>query len=53
MSSKSNITVKLQKIVQQRSTPLIIKKQEINYKPVRSSKTSLASEGYTYYTNEE
>ena len=52
MDDKINITEKLQKIVKQRKTPLIIKKQETGYRPSRSNSGSLAGEGYSYSSEE-
>jgi len=52
MDDKINITQKLQKIVKQRKTPIVVKKQEHGYKPTRTTSGSLASESYSYSSEE-
>jgi len=52
MDNKLNITEKLQKIVKQRKTPIVVKKQEIGYKSSRATGVSLAGEGYSYSSEE-
>jgi hypothetical protein len=48
MNAKNSITNKLQKIVKQRNTSILIKKQEIYYKPVRTTRGSLVTDSYSF-----
>jgi len=52
MDDKINATQKLQKIVKQRKTPIVVKKQEVGYRSSRTTSGSLASEGYSYSSEE-
>lgn len=52
---KVNITEKLLRIVKERNTPIIVKKQDTGYKSTRYTNSSIAfsSEGGYSYSNEE
>ena len=51
-NDKTGITQKLSNIVKLRKTPIIVNKQENNYKNFRRAGRSFASEGYSYDSEE-
>jgi len=52
MNERINITAKLQKLVKQRKTPVVVFKREIGYKPSKSNTSITSSESYFYSSDD-
>ena len=52
MDEGINITVKLQKLVKQRNTPVVVDEREFGYKSSKSNRSRTSSESY-FYSNDE
>jgi len=53
MEENKQITKKLQQIVKQRNTPIVVKKQESGYKIIRRSRISIVGEIGSYFFEDE